>query len=1094
MRKPGSSAWWIVVAALAAAGADPAMATFPGGNDKIAYTSIVDAGTSAARTAIFVDTVPLTNPLPGENHSWPSWSADGKKLVFVSQTSSPFEYRIEKINWDGTGRQVLLNVTQAGLPAPSSPIWDRYGIKVTFRAGTGALTLYVLYPTGGVAQLPNPWAASEIDGSSRGQIVRKTQVGVTDTNVLTWNCDGPCPDGGSQLSINIPGQLGLPLVDAPVWMPDGEAIVFRAAYSSMESGLPIARREWFRIRRDGTGVEQLTKAEDSCPLPGLQSDFSFVAAAPSPDGDLITLMGSKAALKSYDGTTCTYRQTTGLWGIRAVRNPLAPVGSATGGPPNVVHEDKNAQGRPSWRPNPASLVVKIDDGRGNPLQGLKVEIYDATAPANSPPLNVVAQNGNGGSYSFQVPIGSYRVRATLLDNRLGGGPSFDVRRAAVTGAGGGPDEAIWLERIFFNLPGIPVPKFSFSSAPGSSNLPESERDTLDEMAHIYYRTKQYVDWVRANLTPLTGDHVRIYTFATTSLAGSQVLPRDMRYSAVYKAIVMGTAASEYADRDGGARAESPENGEWHEFTHHLTETFINRGNVCPGANHGGYDNIDTCDSVDEGLSAFLPTLAAQAIDGASDANYDNKMNIEQNLMAWAYSSDGKSLEDRAVAALLWDLVDDSIDAEPSEAVGTAGSHHPVTYQDTVSLPLAELWGHLTDLGTTTATVRDLREKLGTQVPTHDLDGIGGADVAPIDEVFLMHGFFPVKGDQQKTPTHTTYHFNVSGGSQNDHVGRTDHDLLDVNNNVTTEGLPRLRMPGDENANIAVSTRDASGTPLAGATVRLTISGGVQHTIERPLGGGDASLVHLELPSYFSYLLPTDAPGLPPCDPVNDTDVDVVVTARINGYDSADSFTFDNCAYWHAIEASTGSSALAFTMTFPEDATPPVSAVQAVPSLPPTNGATMGYWTLQFSCSDPVTGGFASGCHRSEYRINGGPIEPYTRALELMASGTYVVEFRSLDGAANAETFQSATYTVIPQQDSDGDGLNDAYEISIGTGPNHADSDNDGLRDDQELTHRTDPRSGDTDFDGLGDGGRGRTRNRTRWWWTRTATACSTEPR
>ena len=50
-----------------------------------------------------------------------------------------------------------------------------------------------------------------------------------------------------------------------------------------------------------------------------------------------------------------------------------------------------------WKANrlaaePGSLIVKIDDAHGNPLQGLKVEIYDATAPPGSPPLNVVAEN------------------------------------------------------------------------------------------------------------------------------------------------------------------------------------------------------------------------------------------------------------------------------------------------------------------------------------------------------------------------------------------------------------------------------------------------------------------------------------------------------------------------------------------------------------------------------------------------------------------------------------------------------------------------------------------------------------------------------
>jgi hypothetical protein len=59
-------------------------------------------------------------------------------------------------------------------------------------------------------------------------------------------------------------------------------------------------------------------------------------------------------------------------------------------------------------------------------------------------------------------------------------------------------------------------------------------------------------------------------------------------------------------------------------------------------------------------------------------------------------------------------------------------------------------------------------------------------------------------------------------------------------------------------------------------------------------------------------------------------------------------------------------------------------------------------------------------------------------------------------------------------DSDGDGLFDAYEVSIGLNPQAADSDGDGLSDYEELTQAdqrngADPGSGDADGDGLSDG-------------------------
>jgi hypothetical protein len=69
----------------------------------------------------------------------------------------------------------------------------------------------------------------------------------------------------------------------------------------------------------------------------------------------------------------------------------------------------------------------------------------------------------------------------------------------------------------------------------------------------------------------------------------------------------------------------------------------------------------------------------------------------------------------------------------------------------------------------------------------------------------------------------------------------------------------------------------------------------------------------------------------------------------------------------------------------------------------------------------------------------------------------------------------AIYGIIiePGVDSDGDGVDDAWEAELGTDPNRSDTDDDGVSDGNELRDDTDPLNADTDEDGLLDGEEGR---------------------
>ena len=103
------------------------------------------------------------------------------------------------------------------------------------------------------------------------------------------------------------------------------------------------------------------------------------------------------------------------------------------------------------------------------------------------------------------------------------------------------------------------------------------------------------------------------------------------------------------------------------------------------------------------------------------------------------------------------------------------------------------------------------------------------------------------------------------------------------------------------------------------------------------------------------------------------------------------------------------------------------------------------------------------------------------ATVLVADGTDPLDstddLLDSDGDGLTDTLELSLGSNPYDTESDGDGISDAHEYSIGTDPGSADSDNDGLDDDVELGDNqvydvgteTDPTDPDTDDDGVKDG-------------------------
>lgn len=1079
--------------------AAPAYATFGGANGRIAY-----------HTASGLFTIDDGQLLPaGANPRLePAFSSDGSQIVFLEFGTAQQDQLIKIINSDGTGLRELVSSdaidpflapgeTGIDISELSSPAWSADGQRIAF-----AVFNRLAPSVNGI------WSIG-VDGSGLRGEVRSGESSTPRIKWPEWSPEGKkivhwcryrlnSPSSYKDdlcvvdtatginrlLPIDLPSGSFYPLstrqLGRPKWTPDGQRIIFTIEYQSPDifthpfyNG-PYTRREIFSVRADGTGLKELTSSEPVY-VPFVNAIFAaqtrrYLDPVMSPDGKTII------AQADYYENGAGVR---GLWSMRADGQGLTRL--------NVSSNPNELVRSLDWQAIPADLTIYVDDGHDHELNGLKVELrtVNGTVLDESPLTN------SGGSYVFKtVAPGEYIVRATLVDNKHPiGAPSFDIRTINEDLS---PTEAVFTEHkvtMPANRGLIKTLHFAASDGLEASNVESEHRDRLDDMANIYYRVRQYVDWVKLNLVPDTGTSVEFYTFALYDQDTDKAVAPDAAYYNYQTAtIILGTAFSRYEARDGipdaGSADEAPENGEWHEFTHHLAHTFI-LPYSCPGTNHGGALNPDTCDSLYEGLAEFLPAVAAQQIDDVSDSNYDGMVDLESNIQAFnTRIVKGRLVydEDLAVASLLWDLLDRDVDTHPSQVIASTGLHIPYEYTDEISSSLATLWGQLTT--SRPRTVADLRQMFGTPALTVNLDAAAPTDIAPVDMVFLMHGFFPIDGDQTISDTHKTHHYDVAAAQRsnpslppNAWVGRSDRILFSATG-PPTPATSRFNKPSNPDARVGLEIRDSSGTAISGAEVTLVArttqfagTAGTEQTstVTQRIENGDGAPLHYEPPIYFSYLLPTDA-ALPPCDPVNDTRVTVTVSATINGYTSTDQPSFDNCSFWQAVvTGAPGTFAVSFTLTFPEDSTLPVTSMYKVASESVVLNSTLGYWAFELSCADPVEGGFATGCKVTEYRVDGGELTTYENTVVLKSPGLHVIEYRSADAAGNEEAFTSITLGVGVDPDTDGDGLSDRTEIGLFTNPQDPDSDDDGLADGFEVTYGINPLVFDTDADGLSDG-------------------------
>src|SRR2546425_2684957 len=261
----------------------PAMATFPGGNGKIAFVRddqiwvMNSDGTNQHN---------ITNGNTSFADSHPNWSADCLQIAFDRRTHISVEIsreQIWKMNEDGSGQTRMTNDTFTN----ENPAWSPDGKMIAFesnRAGTIEIFVMLAIPSANATMLTNGSGVIESETpnwSPDGSKIAFVRVNETNRDlppgeeIYTINPDGT---GLTNISNNSTGHE-----DGANWFPDGTMMTFESRNLTGDEESPDGLESVYTMNAaDGTGKSRLT--------PFINNNTESENAVPSPDGTMIAFV------------------------------------------------------------------------------------------------------------------------------------------------------------------------------------------------------------------------------------------------------------------------------------------------------------------------------------------------------------------------------------------------------------------------------------------------------------------------------------------------------------------------------------------------------------------------------------------------------------------------------------------------------------------------------------------------------------------------------------------------------------------------------------------------------------------------------------